>query len=133
MSQENVEIVVGVFEATNSRDFVAALDAHAEDVTLAVHGEFQHLGGASGKKAYGQWFGDWYRQFGDDYRSEIEESRDWGDRVLIVATDHGQGRASGAPITERLGYIFTVGGGKIVRCDVFPSRAEALEAAGLAE
>jgi ketosteroid isomerase-like protein len=133
MSQESVEMVVRVFEAMNSRDFAAALDAHAEDVTLAVHGKFQHLGGASGKNAFAQWFGDWYRQFGGDYRSEIEESRDWGDRVLVVATDYGRGRTSGAPITERVAYVFTVDGGKIVRCDIYPSRAEALEAAGLSE
>jgi ketosteroid isomerase-like protein len=136
MSEENVEIVVGVWEAVNSRDFAAALDAHAEDVTLGFHGELRHLSGGdeiSGKKAVREWFGDWYRQFGRDYRSEIEESRDWGDRVFVVATDYGRGRASGAPITGRIGYVYTVRGGKIVRCDIYPSRETALEAAGLRE
>jgi ketosteroid isomerase-like protein len=136
MSQENVEIVVGMFEAVNSRDWAAALDVHAENMTLALHGEVEHLSGGneiSGKQAVGEWFGDWYRQFGSDYRSEIEESRDLGDRVFLVATDRGRGRASGAPITGQLSYIYTVLDGKIVRCDVYTNRNEALEAAGLSE
>jgi ketosteroid isomerase-like protein len=129
MSEENVEVVVGVFEAVNSRDFAAALDAHAEEVALAFHGELRHLGGEeiSGKKAVGEWFGDWYRQFGRDYRSEIEESRDLCDRVVVIATDYGRGRTSGAPIMGQIGYVYTVRGGKIVRCDVYPSREEALD------
>ena len=130
-----MEIIVGVFEAANSGDFAAALDAHAEDVTLAFHGELRHMAGdeISGKNPVAEWWGDYYRQFGRGYRCEIDESRDLGDRVLIAGTDYGQGRTSGAPITREFGYVFTVGNGEIVRCDVYPSRAEALEAAGLSE
>jgi ketosteroid isomerase-like protein len=40
MSQENVEIVRGQFEATNRRDFAAAMDAYTEDVVLVVNGLF---------------------------------------------------------------------------------------------
>ena len=135
MSQENVEFIVGVFEASNSGDFAAALDAHAEDATLAFHGELRHIAGddISGKNAVGEWWGDFYRQFGWGYRCEIDESHDLGDRVLIVGTDYGQGRTSGTPITREFGYIFTIANGRIVRCDVYPSRAETLEAAGLRE
>ena len=135
MSQRNVEVVVGTFEAVNSRDFGAAVDAFAEDVTLVLHGEYRHLGGegVSGKENVGAWFADWFSQFESDYRFEVEESRDLGDRVLVVATHHGRGRASGVPATTRVAYVFTVLDGKIVRDDIYPSREEALEAAGLSE
>jgi len=135
MSEENVEIVVGQFEGVNNRDFAAVMDAYAEDVVVAAHGELRSLAGdgAAGKKAVGEWFGDWFRTFESDYRFEIEETRDWEDRVFVVATHCGRGRASGVPGTLRAAYVYTVRGGKVSRVEVWTDRDAALEAAGLRE
>jgi ketosteroid isomerase-like protein len=135
MSEENVRVVVGQFEAVNSRDFAAVMDAYADDVVLSLHGDIPTaLGeGAVGKKAVGEWFGDWFQTFASDYRFEVEESRDLGDRVFIDATHHSAGRLSGVPVTLRAGWIYTLRDGKVVGCDAYPSPAEALEAAGLPE
>ncbi len=135
MSLENVEIVVGVFENTNARNFAAVMDAYADDVVLGIHGEAGGVGGegAVGKDAVGEWFGDWFRTFDSDYRFEIEETRDWGNQVLVVATHNTRGRASGVPVTLRMAWVYTVRDGKVVRCDAYADRAEALEAAGLSE
>jgi ketosteroid isomerase-like protein len=138
MSRENVERVVRLFENTNARDFAAVMDAYAEDVVLAVYGAPYVVGTndgpvATGKQAVGEWFGDWFRTFDRDYYFDIEETRDWGDRVLIVATHHGRGRASGAPVVRRAAWIYTLSHGKIVRCDAYPDPATALEAAGKSE
>jgi ketosteroid isomerase-like protein len=135
MSQENVEIVIGQFENTNARDFNAVMEAYADDVVLALHGAFRNLGGegAVGKEAVGEWFGEWFRTFDSGYRFEIEESRDWGDRVFIVAKHLGRGRASGAPVTQRTAYVYTVRAGKVSRVEGWDDREEALEAAGLSE
>jgi ketosteroid isomerase-like protein len=133
MSQENVEIVVGYFEAT---DLASAINALADDVTLAFHGGARHLAGAeivSGKDAAVAWLADWFSRFGRDYRMEVEEARDWGDRVLVVTHHRATGRASGVPISERTAQVMTLAGGKIVREDFFDSREEAVEAAGLSE
>ena len=136
MSEENVKLVVGVFEAVNVRDFAAAMEAYAEDVTLAIHADVG-IGAvathASGKRAVGEWFGDWFRQFAPDYRFEVHEARDLGDRVFLVATHHGRGRASGVPVTQQLAYLYTVDGGKISQIEAWAERAPALEAAGLSE
>jgi ketosteroid isomerase-like protein len=136
MSQENVEIVIGQFENTNTRDFKAVMEAWADDIVLALHGEFRGgLGGegAVGKQGVGEWFGEWFRTFDRDYRFEIEETRDRGDQVLIVATHHGRGRGSGVPVTLRMAFVYTLRNSKVERCDAYPDRAEALEAAGLSE
>jgi ketosteroid isomerase-like protein len=133
MSQENVEIAVGFFEAT---DLAEAIGALAEDVTFAFHGRSRGLAGAetvSGKKAAIGWLTDWFSRFGADYRMEIEESRDWGDRVLVVTNHRASGRASGVPISQQTAQIMTMRDGKIVRQDFFGSRDEALEASGLSE
>ena len=129
----NVEIVVGQFEAVNARDFAAAMEAYAEDVTLTAHGPLGEMVGrtATGKKAVGDWFGDWFQQFAPDYRFQIEDARGSGDRVFIVATHSGRGRASGAPIEGETAYAYTVREGKVCRVELFSDRDEALEAAGL--
>jgi ketosteroid isomerase-like protein len=91
---------------------------------------------ATGKAAVGEWFGDWFRQFGPDHRFDIEEARGFGDRVFILATHHGHGRGSGAPIQHRMAYAYTVGDGKVNHVELWAdegARAAALEAVGLSE
>jgi ketosteroid isomerase-like protein len=133
MSKENVEVVRDQFAATNERDFPRAMSHYAEGVELIVnHDAFLQSGTFTGREAVGQWFGDWFRTFEPGYRFEIDEARDLGDIVLIVATHHGRGRASGASVQGQTGYLYTVRGGKIVRVELFRGRIEALEAAGRA-
>jgi ketosteroid isomerase-like protein len=138
MSHENVEVVAKHFGDTNARDFAAVMEAYADDVRLVLHGDRLALFGATvtGKEAVGEWFGDWFRQFGRDYRFDIEESRDFGDRVLVVATHHGRGRDSGVPVEERWAYVYTVCEGKVTRVELWGdrnAREAAVESAGLAE
>ena len=135
MSQENVEVVVKQFEAVNARDFASAMDAYAEDVTLIVHREVL-TPTASGKAAVGEWFGDWFRQFGRDYRFDIEESRGIDELVFLVATHHGHGRGSGALVEQRMAYVHTVRDGKVSRLELWGGpdcREAALAAVGLRE
>ena len=132
MSRENVAIVAALFERTNARDFSAVMDAYADDIVLAHHGDVQAVGGegAVGKRGVGEWFGDRMQTFDRNYRFEIEELRELGDRVLVVAVHHGRGRASGAEFARRAAWVYTLREGEIVRCDVYDGRAEALEASG---
>jgi ketosteroid isomerase-like protein len=132
MSRENVEIVVGFFEATDVADAFGVL---SEDVTFVFHGEARHFfgdGEVSGKDAAVKWMVDWFSRF-RDYEFAIEETLDWGERVLVVTTHHAKGRASGAPVRQQTVQVLTVRAGKIVRQDFFADRAEALEAVGLRE
>jgi ketosteroid isomerase-like protein len=129
MTQQNLEVVVKQFGDTNARDFTAVMDAYAEDVELVLHGDIGPLSSAAtGKEAVGEWFGDWFRQFGRDYRFDIEESRGVGDRVFVVASHHGRGRGSGVPVEERWAYVYTVRNGKVTRVELWNGR-DAREAA----
>lgn len=134
MSAENVAVVRGMFERAEARDWGPVLDAHADDVTLHLHGaDLPTLGGdqAIGKRAYSEWFSDWFGTFDTDYRFELEDVRDWGERVFIVGTHFGKGRASGAPIRQRTVWLYTLRDRKIVRCDVYTDPEAALRAAGM--
>jgi ketosteroid isomerase-like protein len=134
MSHENVEVVVKQFEDANANRFADVMDAWAEDVSLVLHGQLAPLSNtAAGKTAVGEWFADWFRQFGPGYRFEIEETRLSGDRVFLLATHHGHGRRSGAAVEQRTAYVYTVQRGKVTRVEVWSDedREAALEAVGL--
>jgi ketosteroid isomerase-like protein len=62
----------------------------------------------------------------------VKESRDWGNRDLVVTNHRAMGRASGVSTSQQTAQIMTLSDGTIVRQEFFASRAEALEAAGLA-
>ena len=135
MSQADVDVVRGQFQAVNERDFERAMAIYADDVDLVVTEAWGITAGTyRGKQAVGEWFGDWFRQFSDDYRFEITDARDLGSgRVYVAARHGGSGRASGAPISAESGYLYRVTNGRIDRARLFPSAAAALEAASAPE
>jgi len=111
------------------------MDLYADEVMLVVGEGWGITSGTyEGKEAVGEWFGDWFRQFSDDYRFEITESRELGGGAVFVAAKHGgTGRASGAAVGGESGYLYRVAEGKIVRVQLFQSPAEAIETASLPE
>jgi ketosteroid isomerase-like protein len=133
MSQENVEIVRDQFEATNEGDFARAMTYYAEDVKLVVHGGFLEVGTFEGREEVGRWFGDWFRSFQRGYRFELEETTDLGHAVFVVASHGGRGRASGVEVRGSAAYIYRLRRGKIEQVEMYPTRAEALEAVGMQE
>jgi ketosteroid isomerase-like protein len=131
----NVDVVREQFEATNARDFARAMDFYADDVVLVIgEGWGITAGRFEGKTAVGEWFGDWFRQFADDYRFEIVEARELGGGVVFLDAKHGgSGRASGVTIGSESGYLYRVANGKIIQVQLFSTPAEALEGASLPE
>jgi ketosteroid isomerase-like protein len=108
--------------------------AYDEDVVLVVNGSAGPDAGIwSGRDAVGEWFGDWFRSFGRDYRFEIEDAHSVGDRVLVVARHHGHGGTSGVEVERTTANVYSLRGAKIARVELYGSRAEALEAIGRRE
>jgi ketosteroid isomerase-like protein len=130
MARDDVEVVLDQFAAVNERDFPRAMGHYAEDVELVVHADaFLESGTFTGREAVGEYFGNWFRTFEPGYRFEIEEAREVGGQVLLIASHHGRGRTSGIEVRGQTGYLYRVRGGKIVRGELFASGAEALAAA----
>ena len=67
----------------------------------------------------------------EGYRVEVEEMTAAGDEVVVIGTIHARGRASGAEIRRRHGYVWTIRDGRAVRFRWFSEPAAALTAAGL--
>jgi ketosteroid isomerase-like protein len=133
MSQEDVEVVRNQFEATNEGDFERAMTHYADDAKLIVHDGFLEVGTFEGREEVGRWFGDWFRSFQRGYHFELEETTDLGDAVLVVASHAGHGRASGIEVQGSNAYIYRLREGKIALVEIYPTRAQALQAAGLGE
>ncbi len=129
-----MKVVRDHFAATNERDFPRAMTYYADDVELFVDPDgFLESGTFKGRDAVGEWFGNWFSTFEPGYHFDIEETRDLGDLVFLIASHHGRGRTSGAKVHGQNGYIYGLRGGKIVRVELHASRTKALEAAGLRE
>ncbi len=131
MSKENVEIVRRAYEAFNRRDFDDALADVDDEVGWApiFSVETALLEGKNAVRAA------WARQFeAFDVTIEPEEITSLDEsRVIVVARWSGRGSVSGAPFATTGVQICTIREGRLVRLDSYPSREEALDAAGLSE
>jgi len=130
MPPKDVHVVLDQYSATNDGDFERAMGYYADDVELVVHPDaFIEHGTFSGRTAVGRWFAGWFTTFEPGYHFDIDEATELGDRVLLVASHHGTGKASGLEVRGRTAYLYTVSDGKIERVELYPTREAALAAA----
>jgi ketosteroid isomerase-like protein len=131
MSPENVEIVREHMAAYLSGDNDAALAAYDPEVefdaTVRPEGGIYH-GRAGVAEAMRVWTGTWA-----EWKVEVHDLIDAGDRVLMVARESGRGKGSGVEIDQEFFGVFTLRGGKIVHWKGYLDRNEALEAVGWRE
>jgi ketosteroid isomerase-like protein len=131
MSQENVEIVRRMWDATLGDDPVSALSFYDPDV------EWDGTNLPDGKVARGheaivdhvlRWAEMW-----DDWTVEPEQFIDaGGDQVIVVLRETGRSD-SGLQMDERHAELYIVRDGKVVYRKGFSDPEEALEAAGPSE
>jgi ketosteroid isomerase-like protein len=133
MPPENLEIVREMYERRERGDMDVAEFVHPE-IEFArigsdlpgVAGEWRGLDGM--RRATVEYLNVW-----EDYRFEVERMIDLGDRVLVLERQTARGRRSGANISQDVGTLLTLRDGVIVRWEYYWERADALEAAGIAE
>ena len=137
MSQENVEVVREVIESNRSDDLeariqeaVALWDPSCEYTRVTVAVDLQTYRGHDGIRRY---FSDMADSWAE-WRSEVEEIVEVGtDTVVATYRSHLTGRDSGVPVEVRLGGVFVLSQGKVLRGQTYSSPQEALEAVGLSE
>jgi ketosteroid isomerase-like protein len=134
MSQQNVEIVRRAFESWNSGEFGAFVRRFGhEDVELHIVGGLSGLVGETfaGHSGVTRFWRDIVGTLG--LQIEVEAVHDVDERVAVVLAQEGRGEESGAPITLRIGQVWTFREGKVIRVDSYYTPDEALEAVGLRE
>ncbi len=130
MSQENVEIVLGMLRDWTGGNRDAARAVIAEDVVFRIPPI--DIGAGAGRIELERGLEGW-RQTWEDFSVVPGEVIDAGDRVLVVMRQQGRGRESGAEVDLTSAGVYTVRGSKIVSMEFFETRAAALEAVGLSE
>jgi ketosteroid isomerase-like protein len=127
-----VEIVRSIADAWNRRDYSAALEPVTPDVRVESALGWDLDGTYNGIPGLQKWLARFWGSF-VEFRTEIEECIPVEDEVVFAAHHYGRGKASGVEVEVRNWQVCTVRDGKLVRYRVFPTKAEALEAAGLRE
>ena len=131
MSQQNVEVVKRLMDAFRAGDHQAALAAYHPEVVCdaTVRPEGGMYRGREGvAEAIRVWGGTW-----DDWKWEIDELIDGGDRVLMVIRESGRGKGSGVVVVQETFWVYALRDGQIVYAQVLVDRGEALKAVGLEE
>ena len=135
MSEQNVETIRRMYERwlENDPSLFEAFDPEIElhpDPGAHWVGVDDIYRGHDGVRSY---MAHVYEAF-EDYRPEVEDVLDAGDRVVTLAIEHGRGKRSGARVeAARTAHVWTMRSNKATRVDLYLDRAEALEAVGLSE
>ena len=83
-----------------------------------------------GHEVLRRFFRQW-REVWDSDEYDYDELIDAGDAGVSVVTQRGRGHASGLEVARTLAGVWTIRDGRVVRAVWFPTREEALEAAGI--
>jgi ketosteroid isomerase-like protein len=135
MSQENVEIVRREYVALAARDWTAIAEVWHPDIELEADRTAPGAGTYRGLEEITRFFDTWAEPY-SQYRIEAAEIIDAGDRIVAIERFAGKGLRGTASDYWIEGWLFrviTFKDGKIWRVKEHPTRAEALEAAGLSE
>jgi ketosteroid isomerase-like protein len=133
MSQENVELVYLAYAAIHRRDldtYVALHDSACQIFPRIVTIE----GGAPyrGHEGVRAFWSDVQTSF-TDWLPELAEVRDLGDLVIAEVHFRARGRDSGVTIDQTVWQAANARDGRLTWWAIYPSEADALEAAGLSE
>lgn len=129
MCKSNAERVRGVFAAQDISGFVARLHPDIEwDGTRVMPDATISRGHRAVEAVFRRFFGPWEL----DFAVRIEEAFDLdGNRAFAAVSDHGTSKGTGITVDRIHFQIWEFRDGLPVRVVVYPTRAEAMAAAGL--
>jgi ketosteroid isomerase-like protein len=131
MSEENAEIVRALYEQLARGDLRALADL-PDDYEFVTSPELPDAGTYRGEAA-SRWMTEATVSF-EGLTIEATEIIDaGGDKVLVAMLLRGRPHGSKTPVEGRWWLVMTLRDGAFARTQVFPDRAQALEAAGLRE
>jgi ketosteroid isomerase-like protein len=127
MSQANVDIARRAFAAWVSGDVAGMLESlHSDLITTRPEIDLESFHGPKGLL---QVIAEWTENF-REFKATDEEYIDANDhQVIIRVRQSAIGAESGAPVVGEFWFLSTFEDGKIVRLDMYPREAPALEAA----
>ena len=131
MSQQNVDLITEMYLAFHGGDAARALSYFSEDVVVDATARIDG-GIGNGREELSRIIVQWLGTF-DDWHEDIEQIRDLGNQVHVVAVQRGRGKDSGIETQTRYAIIYEIRDNAIARMTLYREPAEALQAAGLRE
>jgi ketosteroid isomerase-like protein len=131
MSQEDVDVVRGSFDAFRRRDieaFLGFIDPGVEFRSLVLEVEGVH----HGHEGVRSWWENVLAVF-PDWKPEVDDAREVGDRVVVRVREGGSGTTGGVGLHRAFWQVAEVRDGRLKSWAFFRTKAEALEAAALRE
>jgi ketosteroid isomerase-like protein len=131
--RDPVEIIRRANDAFNRRDVDAWVSFFAPDIVYRPVPTFTDSQERQGLGAMRRWMEEWFDAWADDYTTQAESIREYGDVVIALLRFTGHAKASGVEVAGGIFEVYRFREGKIASVEDFTERAEALKAAGLAE
>lgn len=128
---ENVAIVRRANHAFNRRDVEAWLSFYTPDIVYRPVPRFPDRQERRGLDAMRRWMEEWHDAWADNYATQAESIREYGDVVIALLRFTGHAKTSGVEVAGGIFEVYRFREGKIASVEDFTDRAEALEAAGL--
>ena len=132
MSEADIDTLRAGYEAINRGDWDAAFGGVHPDFEMKTADRMASPGTYRGPEEVRRFFEDLLEPF-ENVVAEAEEFFERGNRIVVFVLLRSRPRGSSATLEIRIGHLWTMRDGKPVRCELFPVREEALEAAGLEE
>jgi ketosteroid isomerase-like protein len=129
---EDVETLRSAYAAIGRRDWDAVFrDVHA-DFELKTPDRSPGAGSYRGRVQAARAFEDFF----EPYEAVVVEPEKFirrEDRIVVFFVQRARPTDSSATVEVRAAHLWTMRDGKAVRCEIFPERERALEAAGVSE
>jgi ketosteroid isomerase-like protein len=133
MSQERVDAILRAYEAFNRGAWSDSGLNFSHDFLFVPPAILPEAGDVEGADALTSFLKTWGEAF-DDFRMEMEEMIDAGDRVLVMAAVCGTVKDSSVEVSSpSFAHVWSFRGDEVVRMESMPNRATAMEALGLTE
>jgi ketosteroid isomerase-like protein len=132
MSDQRVETVKRIYEGWADGDFKTGASHYDDQVLFVLGPEFPDAGSYLGTEALADYTRDLLKHW-TRFTVEAERIVGTGDSVLADILQRGVGESSGIETEIRYFQLWSFRGEKVIRIEGFRERADALDAAGIAD
>ena len=132
MSQFQRETLRARYKATSKRHLGAVFDDVHPDFELKTADRVPGAGTYHGAEAATQFFADLVEPF-EEVTYEPQQFFERGDQIVGLPERPLPAPGRSAVVENQVGALWTIRDGKPARCEMFPQREQALEAAGMSD
>jgi ketosteroid isomerase-like protein len=128
--RETLETLRLAYEAISRGDWDAAFEAVEPDFEFVPPNRSPDSAPVRGAQLAKAWLADQQQTVGD-LSVEVEELVEAEELIVALIRLRIRPHGADADLELRIAHLWTLRDGKLIRCEVFPEREKALEAAGL--